>query len=217
MIPTVGPDFVWRMEDVLDLYAEPYDPARPVVGFDETSKQLVAETRCPLPMEPGRPERVDYEYERKGTANLFLVTEPLGAWRHVDVTDQRTKHDFAQQMRDLVDRHFPDADRIRVVLDNLNTHTPGALYEAFTPDEARRILRKLEFHYTPVHGSWLNMAELEFSMLSRQCLGRRIGDRDTLVTEVAAWEAARNEQRASIRWQFTVDDARHKLHRLYPS
>jgi hypothetical protein len=217
VIPTVGPDFVWRMEDVLDLYAEPYDPARPVVGFDETSKQLVAETRCPLPMEPGRPERVDYEYERKGTANLFLVTEPLGAWRHVDVTDQRTKHDFAQQMRDLVDRHCPDADRIRVVLDNLNTHTPGALYEAFTPDEARRILRKLEFHYTPVHGSWLNMAELEFSMLSRQCLGRRIGDRDTLVTEVAAWEAARNEQRASIRWQFTVDDARHKLHRLYPS
>ena len=180
MIPTVGAEFVCRMEDVLDLYAEPHDPTRPLVCFDETSKQLIAETRLPLPMEPGKPERVDYEYERKGTANLFLVTEPRGAWRHVDVTDRRTKHDFARQMRDLVDRHFPDADRIRVVLDNLNTHTPGALYEAFTPDEARRILRKLDFHYTPVHGSWLNMAELEFSMLSRQCLGRRIGDRRLL-------------------------------------
>jgi hypothetical protein len=217
VIPTVGADFVWRMEDVLDLYAETYDPVRPTVCFDETSKQLIAETRIPLPMEPGKPERVDYEYERRGTTNLFLVTEPLTGWRHVDVTERRTKHDFAQQMRDLVDRHFPDATTIRVVLDNLNTHTPAALYEAFAPAEARRILRKLEFHFTPVHGSWLNMAELEFSMLSRQCLTRRIGDRDTLVTEVAAWEAARNEQRASIHWQFTVVDARRKLHRLYPS
>jgi hypothetical protein len=217
VIPTVGADFVWRMEDLLDLYAEPYDPARPTVCFDETSKQLVAETRTPLPMEPGKPERVDYEYERKGTANLFLVTEPLTGWRHVDVTDRRTKHDFARQMRELVDRHFPDADRIRLVLDNLNTHTPGALYEAFAPEEARRVLRKLEFHYTPVHGSWLNMAELEFSMLSRQCLDRRIGDRGFLTTEVAAWENARNEQRATIHWQFTVHDARRKLHRLYPS
>jgi hypothetical protein len=217
VIPTVGADFVWRMEDVLDLYAEPDDPARPRVCFDETSKQLIAETRLPLPMLPGRPERVDYEYERRGTANLFLVTEPHTGWRHVDVTDRRTKHDFAQQMRDLVDRHFPDATTIRVVLDNLNTHTPAALYEAFPPAEARRLLRKLEFHYTPVHGSWLNMAELEFSMLSRQCLNRRIGDRDTLVTEVAAWEAARNEQRSTIHWQFTVHDARHKLLRLYPS
>jgi hypothetical protein len=217
VIPTVGAEFVACMEDVLDLYAEAYDPARPTVGFDETSKQLIAETRVPLPMVPGKPERVDYEYERKGTANLFLVTEPHTGWRHVDVTDRRTKHDFARQMRDLVDRHFPDAERIRVVLDNLNTHTKAALYEAFPPAEARRVLRKLEFHYTPVHGSWLNMAELEFSMLARQCLNRRIGDRDTLVTEVAAWEAARNEQRASITWQFTVDDARRKLHRLYPS
>jgi hypothetical protein len=205
------------MEDLLDLYAEPYDPARPLVGFDETTKQLVAETRLPLPMAPGRPERCDYEYERRGTANLFLVCQPLTGWRHVDVTDRRTKDDFAHQMRDLVDRHFPDADRIRVVLDNLNTHTPGALYEAFAPAEARRVLRKLEFHHTPVHGSWLNMAELEFSLLSRQCLGRRIADRDTLVTEVAGWEAARNEQRATITWQFTVDDARTKLHRPYPS
>ena len=205
------------MEDLLDLYAEPHDPRRPVVGFDESSKQLVAETRLPLPMEPGQPERFDYEYERNGTANLFLLCQPLGGWRHVEVTDRRTKHDFAQQMRALVDRHFPDAELIRVVLDNLNTHTPAALYEAFAPAEARRILRKLEFHYTPVHGSWLNMAELEFSMLARQCLGRRIADRDTLATEVAAWQAARNEQRATIRWQFTVEHARDKLKRLYPS
>ena len=217
MIPAVGAEFVWRMEALLDLYAEPYDPARPVVGFDETSKQLVAETRVPLPMAPGRPERVDYEYERNGTANLFLACQPLAGWRHVDITDRRTKDDFAHQMRELVDRHFPDARTIRVVLDNLNTHTPAALYEAFPPAEARRVLRKLEFHYTPVHGSWLNMAEIEFSLLSRQCLGRRIGDRATLATEVAGWEAARNEQRATIRWQFTVDDARTKLHRLYPS
>jgi hypothetical protein len=217
VIPAVGAEFVWRMEDLLDLYAEPYDPARPVVGFDETSKQLVAETRVPLPMAPGRPERVDYEYERNGTANLFLACQPRAGWRHVDITDRRTKDDFAHQMRELVDRHFPDARTIRVVLDNLNTHTPAALYEAFPPAEARRVLRKLEFHYTPVHGSWLNMAEIEFSLLSRQCLGRRIGARATLATEVAGWEAARNEQRATIRWQFTVDDARTKLHRLYPS
>jgi hypothetical protein len=217
VIPTVGTEFVACMEDVLDLYAEPYDPTHPTVCFDETSKQLIAETRLPLPMVPGTPERVDYEYARNGTANLFLVTEPLTGWRHVDVTDRRTKHDFAHQMRDLVDRHFPNATKIRVVLDNLNTHTRSALYEAFPPAEARRLLRKLDFHYTPVHGSWLNMAELEFSMLARQCLNRRIGNRDTLVTEVAAWENARNEQRACIRWQFTVDDARRKLHRLYPS
>ena len=217
MIPTVGAGFVCCMEDVLDLYAEAYDPVRPTVCFDETSKQLIAETRIPLPMAPGKPERVDYEYERKGTANLFLATEPRTGWRHVDVTDRRTKHDFAQQMRELVDRHFPDATTIRVVLDNLNTHTKAALYEAFPPAEARRLLRKLEFHYTPVHGSWLNMAEIEFSLLARQCLNRRIGDRDTLVTEIAAWENARNEQRATIRWQFTVDDARRKPHRLYPS
>lgn len=217
MIPTVGAEFVACMEDVLDLYAEEYDPARPTVCFDETSKQLIAETRVPLPMVPGKPERVDYEYERQGTANLFLVTEPLTGWRHVDVTDRRTKPDFAQQMRDLVDRHFPDATTIRVVLDNLNTHTRAALYEAFAPAEARRILRKLEFHYTPVHGSWLNMAELEFSLLSRQCLNRRIGDRDTLVTEVAAWEAARNGRQRRIDWRFTTADARITLKRLYPS
>jgi transposase len=205
------------MEDLLDLYAEPFDPTRPVVGFDESSKQLVAETRVPLPLEPGHPERFDTEYARNGTANLFLFVQPRGGWRHVEVTERRTKDDFARQMQALVDRHFPDATVIRIVMDNLNTHTPAALYETFAPEEARRILRKLQFHYTPVHGSWLNMAELEFSMLSRQCLGRRIPDRDTLTTEVAAWETARNEQRATITWQFTVDDARRKLHRLYPS
>ena len=205
------------MEDVLDLYAEPYGPKRPVVGFDETSKQLVAETRTPLPMQPGTPERFDYEYERNGTANLFLLCQPLAGWRHVAVTGRRTKHDFAEQMQALVDVHFPDAETIRLVLDNLNTHTPAALYEAFEPAEARRILKKLEFRHTPVHGSWLNMAGLEFSMLSRQCLGRRIPDRATLATQVAAWEAGRNEQRATIRWQFTVEDARSKLHRPYPS
>ena len=205
------------MEDLLDLYAEPFDPTRPVVGFDESSKQLVAETRLPLPLEPGHPARFDTEYERNGTANLFLFVQPRGGWRHVEVTARRTKDDFAHQMQALVDRHFPHATVIRIVMDNLNTHTPAALYETFSAAEARRILRKLEIHYTPVHGSWLNMAELEFSMLSRQCLARRIPDRDTLSTEIAAWQTARNEQRATITWQFTVDDARRKLHRLYPS
>ena len=217
MIPAVGAEFVWRMEDVLDLYAEPYDPARPVACFDELSKQPVAETRTPLPMAPGRPERFDYEYERRGTAHLFLNVQPLGGWRRVEITDQRTKHDFAHQMKLLVDVHFPDAAVIRSVLDNLNTHPPAAPYEAFPPAEARRILKKLELHSTPVHGSWLNLAELESSMLTRQCLDRRIPDRETLATEVAGWEAARNEQRATITWQFTVEDARTKLHRLYPA
>jgi hypothetical protein len=205
------------MEDLLDLYAEPYDPTRPVVGFDESSKQLVAETRTPLPMRPGRPARFDTEYARNGTANLFLFCQPRAGWRQVAVTERRTKDDFAHQMQMLVDHHFPNATLIRIVMDNLNTHTPAALYATFPPPEARRILKKLEFHYTPVHGSWLNMAELEFSMLSRQCLGRRIADRETLSTEVTAWQTARNEQRATIHWQFTVDDARVKLQRLYPS
>jgi transposase len=205
------------MEDVLDWYARPYDPAEPLVCFDETSTQLIAETRVPLPPGSGCPERVDYEYERNGTANLFLVVEPLRGWRHVDVTDRRTKQDFALQMRELVDRHYPDATTVHVVLDNLNTHTPAALYEAFPPAEAKRLADRLAFHYTPKHGSWLNMAEIEFSVLARHCLKRRLGDRATLATEVATWEAARNEQRATITWQFTVDAARSKLHRLYPS
>ena len=217
MIPTVGAEFVACLEDVLDLYAEAYDPARPTVCFDETSKQLIGETRLPLPRVPGKPERVDYEYERKGTANLFLVTEPLTGWRHVDVTDRRTKPDFAQQMRDLVDRHFPDAATIRVVLDNLNTHTRAALYEAFEPAEARRILRTLDFHYPPVHGSWLNMAETELSTLTKQCLNRRIPDKEILASEVTAWALSRNTARCRVDWQFTTHDARIKLKRLYPS
>ena len=205
------------MEDVPDWYARPYAPAEPLVCFDETSTQLIAETRAPLPPGPGRPERVDYEYERNGTANLFLIVEPLRGRRHVDVTDRRTKQDFAHQMRELVDRHYPDATTVHVVLDNLNTHTPAALYEAFSPAEAKRIADRLAFHYTPKHGSWLNMAEIEFSVLARHCRRRRLGDRATLATELATWEAARNEQRATITRQFTVDDARSKLHRLYPS
>lgn len=204
------------MEAVLDLYARPYDPREPLVCFDEVSKQLVAEVRTPIPAAPGRPERVDYEYERRGTANLFLAVEPLGGWRHVEVTDRRTKDDFAHQMRALIDRHFPDATTIHVVLDNLNTHTPATLYEAFPPAEAKRILDRLAFHYTPKHGSWLNMAEIELALLARQCLDRRLGDRETLAREVAAWEQARNGQRATIDWRFTIDDARTKLGRLYP-
>ena len=205
------------MEDVLDVYCRPYDPRFPQVCMDETSKQLLGEVRPPAPIIPEHPAHIDSEYERLGTANLFLFCEPLRGWRQVRVTERRTKVDWALAIRELVDLHYPAADRIVLVMDNLNTHTPASLYEAFDPAEARRILKKLEFHYTPVHGSWLNMAELEFSMLSRQCLGRRIPDRDTLATEVAAWQAARNEQRATIRWQFTVDDARTRLHRLYPS
>ena len=164
------------MEDVLELYAEPYDPRRPKVNFDETSKQLISETRRPLPAQPGQPERFDYEYEREGTRNLFLFTEPQAGWRHLNITEQRTMVDFAHQMKWLVDVAYPEAEVIRVVLDNLNTHKAASLYEAFAPEEARRIVKKLEFHYTPKHGSWLNMAEIELSVLQRQCLARRIPD-----------------------------------------
>jgi hypothetical protein len=205
------------MEDVLDLYQEPHDPKRPVVCFDEMPYQLIAETRQPLPMQAGRPQRHDYEYKRMGTRNLFMFFQPLEGWRHVKITQRRTKQDYAHCMRDLVDTHFPDADVIRVVQDNLNTHTPAALYETFEPAEARRILRKLEFHYTPVHASWLNMIEIEFSVLIRQCLDRRIPDEQTLQHEVTAWEAQRNAQQATIDWQFTSNDARVKLTRLYAS
>lgn len=205
------------MEDVLDLYAEPPDPRRPKVCFDETPKQLIAETRVPLPARPGQPERFDYEYQRNGTCNLFLFLEPDRGWRHVAVTDRRTKQDFAHQMKWLADEAFPDADLIRVVLDNLNTHRAAALYEAFPPHEARRILRRLEFHYTPKHGSWLNMAEVEISVFDRQCWDRRIPDVDTLARETRALEDQRNAARATIRWQFTNPEARLKMHRLYPS
>jgi hypothetical protein len=213
----VGAEFVWHMEDVLDLYAEPFDPQRPVVCFDECPVQLIGETRLPQPAAPGRQRRVDYEYQRNGTANLFMLVQPLAGWREVTVTERRTGRDFAEQMRRLVDEHFPTATRIRVVLDNLNTHTPATLYETFVPAEARRLLKQLEFHYTPKHGSWLDMAELELSSLARQCLGRRLPDIEILRTEIAAWQTPRNAQRIPITWRFTVEDARHKLARLYPT
>lgn len=205
------------MEDVLDLYHEPYDAAYPVVCFDEGTKQLIGETRSPLPMEPGQPQRYDYEYERHGTCNLFTFCEPLAAWRHVEVTDQRRMIEYAHCMKFLVDERYPEAKMIRVVQDNLSTHKPSALYEAFPPAEARRILQRLEFHYTPVHGSWLNIAEIELNVLNSQCLDRRIGDKETLKKEVAAWLVERNQRAASVHWQFTTQDARVKLRHLYPS
>lgn len=205
------------MEEVLDLYAEPYDPGHPVVCMDETSTQLIKETREPIPATAGRPERFDYEYERKGTRNLFVFCEPLGGWRHVAVTQQRTMVDFARQLRWLVDEAYPRVERIRVVLDNLNTHRPASLYETFAPAEARRILKRVSFHHTPKHGSWLNMAEIELGVFSRQCLSRRIGDEQTLQREVAALERERNQAKATIAWQFTTQDARRKLSHLYPS
>jgi hypothetical protein len=205
------------MEDLLDLYEEPYDPRRPLVCFDELPYQLVSEVRQPLPLRPGQPERYDYEYRREGVCNLFLFFEPLRGWRHVEVTERRTAQDFAHQMRALVDEYLPDAAVIRLVVDNLNIHTPAALYEAFPPAEARRIAAKLEFHYTPKHGSWLNMAEIELAVLSRQCLDRRIPDRVSVRRETAAWESDRNAKQATVNWRFTTVDARVKLKRLYPS
>ena len=205
------------MEDVLDLYHRPYDPRRPQVCMDETSKQLIGETRTPLPAQPGRPLRIDYEYVRHGVRNLFLWVEPLAGRRHVQVTQRRTKQDWALFIRDLVDVHYPDAERIVLVLDNLNTHVPAALYETFPPAEARRILDRLELHYTPTHGSWLNMAEIELSVLARQCLDRRIPDADILASAVAAWEAGRNANAGAIDWRFTTAHARIKLRLLYPS
>lgn len=204
------------MEDILDLYTQPLDPARPLVCFDETSHQLVGEVRTPLPTRPGRPARYDAEYERLGTANLFLLTAPLLGWRHVAVTDHRTRIDWAHQMRQLVDVHFPAAPRITLVLDNLNTHDPASLYQAFEPAEAKRIRDRLDIHYTPKHGSWLNIAEIEFSVLSRQCLDRRFPDRATLESEVAAWVTNRNAEGVAVDWRFTTKDARIKLRHLYP-
>jgi hypothetical protein len=205
------------MEEVLDLYAEPYDPQCPQVCFDESPVQLVSETRHPLPVRPGQPECYDYEYKRQGTANLFLFVQPWLGWRQVNVTARRTKQDFAQQMHLLVDVYFPEPDRIRLVVDNLNTHTPAALYEAFAPAEARQITRKLELHYTPKHGSWLNRAECEFAVLSTQCLDHRIPDVGTLKREINAWQTKRNQHGKRINWQFGTDLARVKLKRLYPS
>jgi transposase len=206
------------MEDVLDLYEEPYDPKRPVVCFDEMPYQMVAEKRVPIPAKAGCPERYDYEYERRGVCNLFMFFEPTASWRHVDLRERRTACDFAQQMRKLADEHYPEAEKIRVVLDNLNTHTPAALYEAFEPEQARRILRKLEFHYTPKHASWLNQVEIELSVVHKQCLGgRRIPDEEMLGHEVGAWERERNERGATVEWRFRTEDARTKLERLYPA
>lgn len=205
------------MEDVLEVYHRPYDPQRPLVCFDEGTKQHVKETRLPLPLLPGQAAKYDYEYERNGTSNLFMFFAPLEAWRHIKVTDRRTMIDWAQCMRDLVDVHFPDADRIVVVMDNLNTHKLASLYEAFPPAEARRIAEKLEIHYTPKHGSWLNMAEIELSVLSRQCLNRRLPDQPTLRHEISAWETQRNDAASTVNWRFTTADARIKLKRLYPT
>ena len=204
------------MEDVLDLYAEPYDAQRPRVCFDECPYQMISEVRLPIPVRSGQVERHDYEYRREGTCNLFMFAQPERGWRHVEVTDRRTMLDFAQCMKDLVDIYFPSAQVIRVVLDNLNTHTPAALYEAFDPATARRLIRKLEFHHTPKHGSWLDMAEIEFAVLANQCLDRRLGKVQTVKAEVAAWEEKRNAAQTTINWRFTVQDARQKLDYLYP-
>ena len=205
------------MEEVLDLYTRAYDPDYPLVCFDECCKQLISETRTPIPADPGQQERFDYEYQREVVSNLFMFFEPLTAWRHVEVTARRTQIYYANQMKYLVDEQFPQAQKIIVVQDNLNTHVKSSLYKAFSPSSARRILDKLEFHYTPKHGSWLNMAEIELSVLSKQCLDRRISDKEVLTEEVAAWEKRRNETALVVDWQFTTEEARIKLKRLYPS
>ena len=216
-IPKVDPEFVARMEDVLDLAAEPPNAKRPAVYFDETPRQLIGEARVPVAAKPGKPARVDYEYVRNGTANVFMFFDAHRKWRHAKVTDRRANGDFAHCMRDLVDIHYADAELIRVVLDNLSTHTAAALYETFAPEEARRILRRLEFHYTPKHASWLNMVEIEIGVMVKQCLDRRIPNKQTLINEVAAWEKRRNKEKATIKWLFSVEKARQKLGRSYPT
>lgn len=210
-------DFVCAMEDVLEVYHRPHNPKQPQVCFDEGSKQQTKETRTPLPAQPGSLAKYDYEYERNGTSNLFIFFAPLEGWRHIKVTERRTMVEFAYCMRDLVDIHFPEAERIILVMDNLNTHKFASLYEAFPPEEARRIIDKLEIHYTPKHGSWLNMAEIELSVLHRQCLQARIPDRPTLKAKVGAWENRRNATESTVHWRFTTEDARIKLHKLYPT
>jgi hypothetical protein len=205
------------MEDVLDVYTRPYDPARPQICLDETSRQVLAETRAALPVAPGRPARHDPKYARNGVVNVFLVGEPPRGWRQVRISERRTRLDWADCIKEVVDVHYPDAERIVLVMDQLNTHSPASLYEAFPPAEAKRLADKLEIHYTPTHGSWLNMAELELSVLARQCLNRRLGNRATIEQEVAAWTAARNAAATTIDWRFTTADARIKLKRLYPA
>jgi hypothetical protein len=215
--PAANAAFVAAMEDVLEVYTRPHDPARPLVCLDETSKQLIAETRTPIPMQPGQPARYDYEYQRNGVANLFMLFAPLEGWRHVKVTDRRTAIDYAHVLKDVSDIHFAKASKIVLVQDNLNTHSPASLYEAFPPAEARRLAERFEWHYTPKHGSWLDMAEAELAILSSQCLDRRIADRPTLEREVAAWLERRNTHHAKADWRFTTADARIKLKNLYPS
>jgi hypothetical protein len=215
--PEANASFVAAMEDVLDVYHRPYDEKRPLICLDETSKQLIGEVAEPIPMAPGRPERIDYEYVRNGTANLFMVSEPLVGWRAVKVTERRTAVDFAEVVRWLVEEVHEEAEKVVLVMDNLNTHKIASLDEAFEPERARRIAEKLEIHHTPVHGSWLNMAEIELSVLSRQCLDRRIESSEILVKEVEAWEIERNERMVEVKWQFTTADARVKLRRLYPA
>lgn len=205
------------MEDVLDLYTRPYDPKRPLICFDELCKVLHAEVRPALSASPGHPRREDHEYEREGTANLFLWYEPLQNRRHVEVTERRTMVDWAHCIQDLIDVHYPDAEQIVLLSDNLNTHSPASLFAAFEPAEAKRLTDKLEMHYTPKHGSWFNAAEIELAILSKQCLDRRIPDRDTLKAEVGAWEETRNESGTGVDWRFTTEDARIKLKHLYPS
>jgi transposase len=209
-------DYVYAMEDVLEVYIRPYDPDRPVVCLDEASKQLVADVTPPLPMEPGQPARQDHEYERCGTANLFMVFEPLAGQRHVKVTDQRTNADLAVVLQELADVTYADAEKIVLVMDNLNTHKLAVLYQVYPPEEARRLCERFEIHYTPKHASWLNMAETELSVLGRQCLDRRIADQEFLKRQVAAWEEKRNQARVKVDWRFTTADARIKLKRLYP-
>jgi transposase len=216
-IPHVDAEYVARMEDVLDLYAEKPDPKRPVVCFDESPTQLIGEVRAPIPAEPGQLERYDCEYRRNGTVNLFVFLDAHRSWRKVKVTDRRAAQDFAACMRDLTDVHFPKAERIRVVLDNLSTHSPAALYQAMPASEARRVLRRLEFHYTPKHASWLNMVEIEIGVLRSQCLDRRIDNKKRIITEIAAWERKRNASGARIKWMFTTDKARTKMARAYPT
>ncbi|WP_323697065.1 IS630 family transposase [Thiorhodovibrio litoralis] len=208
--------FVAQMEDVLEVYRRPYDPKKPVVCIDEQPTQLIAETRQPLPMQPGQPERYDYEYERAGTAVNFMITEPLGQWRKVSVRETKTAIDLAQEIKTLLDVDYPDAEKVVIVWDNLNTHTPASLYKAFPPEEARRLIERLEIHYTPKHGSWLDIAEIELSVMTKQCLDRRIGDIETLRRETAAWAEQRNEAQIGVDWQFTNDKARVKLKHLYP-
>ena len=216
-IPCVDAEYVARMEDVLDLYSEAPDPRRPVVCFDETPVQLIGETRIPWPMQPGKPARIDYEYRRHGTANLFVFLDAHQSWRHVKVTERKTAHDFAHCMYELATVHYPDAETLRVVLDNLSSHKPAALYEVLTPEVARDVLRRLEFHFVPKHASWLNMVEIEIGVLGKQCLERRIGDRDTLCREVAHWQHRRNAAGSRVKWLFDTHCARRKLGRVYPT